>query len=90
MSRKEDDISLIPVESPSKKRGTELAELSQIERKRICCPANDEKISGEDNDSSSESEESTLHDNFSEDDQGLRVEHIDAEECAFLYQVTTM
>ena len=42
---------------------------------------------GRDGDSS-ESEESESIGNFSEDEHGLRVEHIDAEECAFLYQAS--
>jgi hypothetical protein len=35
----------------------------------------------------SESDHEIVDENFSEDEFGLKIEHIDADECAFLYQV---
>jgi hypothetical protein len=74
------------------KRGVECLdqELDQSEAaggKRQCDPENSDHFRQDDVDSSSDSDESIINENVSEDDQGLRVEHIDSEECAFLYQV---
>ncbi len=72
----------------AKRKSSEPAEGSNKHSKAKISDETQPSSSDDDSDHSDTSSGSDNNgDNYSEDDDGLRVEHMNAEECAFLYQV---